>query len=206
MAVGTAVTVEMRGLGKFRNLIARVAKGMGARAELHQRYGIQAMNWVQRNFASEGALTGAPWAKLSPNTIVGRRKGGVGAKILRDTGQMSQSFVMDFSSEQARVGTAKEYALYHEKGTEPYEIRPKKAKLLAFPSAGGNPLGKAMKISERKYSAETPFAFAKVVHHPGLVPRPMLPTAANFRPILERVTINFLKELQARGETIGPED
>lgn len=204
MAVGNSLSVNIVGLAKFRSLLDRVAKGMGARSQLHQRYGIQAMNWVQRNFRSEGSLSGAPWKKLSPNTIIGRRQRGKGAKILRDTGQLANSFTMTFDANEAAVGTDKKYAPFHEHGgTRSYAIRPKRGKSLAFAHVAGRPLKKAMMISERKHAKGTPIMFSKGVIHPPLPKRKMLPTAANIMPQLVRTTINFLNELKRQGRTLG---
>lgn len=227
---GVPISINLRGLGRFRNLLDTVARGMGSggtgggggaatspsanRTVLHQRYGIRAMQWVDRNFQTEGGLlsTGR-WKRLSANTIIGRRNAfaihGAArvALILQNTagsGGLRGSFVMTFSSNEAKVGTAKTYAEFHEKGTTPYTIKPKTAKLLAFPHISGTPLAKAMTFPSvgRKFAKGTPIRYSKMVKHPGLTPRRMLPKAAEILPDLIKTTINFLKELKGRGQTL----
>lgn len=160
-------SVTLRGLGKVRNMFARIAKGASHRTELHMRYGIQALRWADKNFRDEGGLTGSPWAKLSPSTIARRRKGS--SRVLQDTGQLRQSYTMKFGEDNATVGTNKFYAVFHEKGVDPFEIR----------------------RGERVYK------------HPGLPVRRMLPTTKDMLPVLLKTTINYVKELEQRGESMG---
>lgn len=133
---GTQVSIDLRGLGRFRNLIGRMAKAGGNRAILHQRYGIETLKWVDKNFSSSGQLAGG-WAPLSPNTVAARRKGS--SLPLRNTGGLRQSFTMKFDANEARVGSPSKLAEYHHGGTglygpkkHSYLIYPKKAKALAF--------------------------------------------------------------------------
>ncbi len=79
--------------------------------------------WIGKNFESEGMLGGARWKSLSARTLAARRKNGRGAKILRDTGRLSQSFVAGRLENVFRkklisvtVGTQTQYAEQHEKG------------------------------------------------------------------------------------------
>ena len=197
---GVSIKIDLKGMREMRNLLRNYAQAIGGnRAELHMRYGIQAMNWIDRNFRAQGGLLATgPWAKLRPNTIAGRRKGS--SLILQDAGQMRQSFQMNFDSQRAVVGSADKKALWHEEGTKPYTIRPKTAKALAFPVAEG---GRAVTVAVRLKSAQSGtgkyrkgqnLAFAQEVHHPGLPARRMLPTERELLPQLIRTSINFLKE------------
>ena len=204
-----SVKLSLRGISRVRNLLSRYARAIGGnRAELHQRFGIQALNWIDRNFRSEGGqLTTGPWRKLSPNTIAGRRK--KSSKILQDRGAsgLKGSFTMQFDSTRATVGTATPYAPYHERGTRPYIIRPKTAKMLAFPVAGGGvPVTAAVRRRSNRfgsggYRRGQNLAFALEVHHPGLPMRRMLPKpgTGELVPELLRTTINFIGELKRRG-------
>ena len=81
------------------------------------------LHWIGKNFESEGMLGGARWKSLSARTLAGRRKKGVGAKILRDTGRLYQSFVagrpdnvFNRKRNSVTVGTQTQYAEQHEKG------------------------------------------------------------------------------------------
>ena len=80
---------------------------------------------INKQFTSEGAHFGSPWKPLAPSTLARRRKKGRGAKILRDTRRLEQSFVRGKPDSAFRrnrtlatvtVGTQTEYAEQHEKG------------------------------------------------------------------------------------------
>ncbi len=129
---GVSFEINLNKLHEMQNLLHNYAQAIGgSRAELHMRYGIQTLNWIDKNFRAQGGLLSTgPWAKLRPNTIAGRRKGS--SLALQDTGQLRQSYQMNFDGQEVVVGTANPIAPYHEFGTHPYEIRPKNAKALAF--------------------------------------------------------------------------
>ena len=202
---GVQFQVNLSQLKEMQNLLRNYAQSLGSnRAELHMRYGIQALNWVDRNFRAQGGLLSTgPWAKLKPNTIAGRRKGS--ALVLQDTGQLRQSYQMSFTNEQAVVGSADPKALWHGLGTKPYTIVPKNAKVLAFAIAQGGrkvPFAFSSTITRHTFKRGQMLAFAKEVHHPGLPARRMLPIEVELLPALLKTTINFLKELQAKGQLL----
>jgi phage virion morphogenesis protein len=61
---------------------------------------------IPRNFASESAPDGTPWALLSPVTIARReKKGQTPIQILRATGKMQAEIVSQASEEELRVGS-----------------------------------------------------------------------------------------------------
>ena len=198
---GIGIKVDIRGARAVANLMRRV-RGLvdDNRQELHLRWGIRTLNWVTRNFAAEGALTGAPWAKLSQNTIAGRRKGS--SRVLQNTAELKNSFTLNATSTEVSVGTEKEYALFHEFGTKgPYPITPKKpGGFLAFAHTLGTPLRKGTYLpsAERTFAKGTPFAFSKGVEHPGLPARRMLPKREEILPDILRTTVNYLNELKTR--------
>jgi phage gpG-like protein len=118
--------------------------------------GQRELKWINKNFKAHGIEK--PWKPLSKNTIASRRGGGGGAQPLRDTGRLAQSFVSVVKKPSVSVGTKNKIAIFHEKGTKPYTIRPKKAGgMLAFMTTRGP-------------------ALARVVNHPGLPKRQMLPS------------------------------
>ena len=201
---GVQFQVNLNQLAEMRNLLQNYAQSLGNRAELHMRYGVQALNWVDRNFRAQGGLLATgPWAKLRPNTVAARRRGS--SLVLQDTGQLRQSFQMNFNNEEVVVGSGDPKALWHQAGTHPYVIRPKNAKTLAFIVAqGGNkaPLNFSSTTTRKTFKKGTNLAFAKEVHHPGLPPRRMLPTEQELLPVLLRTTINYLKEMQAKGQIV----
>lgn len=206
MPDGIDMKVTVRGMREvqrmLRKLGASVARGVGT-TSLHARYAIIASQWIDRNFQQEGGLVGG-WRALRPNTIAGRRKRS--SRILQDTGLLRASFVPAWDEKAAVVGSAQKVSLWHEKGTKgspetPYPIRPKRpGGVLVFPVAAD---GRRVKFSfssiatKKTYKKGDMFAFAKLVMHPGLPRRIMLPEEADLMPALLRTTINYVKE-QAR--------
>jgi len=84
---------------------------------------------IEQGFRKQGLEKS--WQKLAPATVKGRRKRGVGAKILQDTGTLRQSFspgaqgsLYDVREDRAQVGTQTEYAGFHEFGTSHIPDRP----------------------------------------------------------------------------------
>ena len=162
MSVGLHLTVE-----ELKETAKEMEK-IGAKFALRdylKLIGNAVFGWVDKNFKTEGKAPGryAPWQKLKPNTIAGRRKGS--KKILQDTGRLRQSYVSKVhrSAQWVAIGTKDKRAQWHEYGTKPYRIYPKRKKLLKFSVVKNskNPSG---------------FAFARMVRHPGLPARPMLPS------------------------------
>ena len=141
------------------------------------------LSWVNKNFEGEGSMVGG-WVDLEPNTIAGRRKGS--SAILQDTGNLRDSFDYEISGDTVRIGTKVEYASYHEFGTGPYDIYPVHAKALAFMTAGG-------------------MVFAKVVHHPGLPQRRMLPDEKDMQEIAQTALDLLLQQVNLSAGSMTPQ-
>ena len=124
------------------------------------------LGWVNKNFKDAG--TEKKWRPLSPNTIASRRKGS--SRPLQNTGRLRQSFEFSLRGRTTvAVGTESQIAPFHHFGTRPYEIR-------------GNPL---------RFNTASGIVFAKIVHHPGLPARPLLPTKA----VAERIALRAVHAL-----------
>jgi len=91
--------------------------------------------------------------------------------------------------------------LWTDKGTKPHIIKPKRAKVLAFPS-GFAPKSKPNSLRAREGFSGGPTVFSKGVKHPGTKPR-------NFTPLIEkkygpkfRTAVNngFTRAAQASGQ------
>ena len=214
---GVSMDIHLNGLHEMQNLLHNYAQSIaGNRAELHMRYGTQALNWIDQNFRAQGGLLSTgPWAKLRPNTVAGRRKGT--SLVLQDSGPMRESYQMNFNGEQVVVGSADPKALWHGEGTKPYTIRPKKpGGVLAIPIAESLATPSRLKemgivktkasfssIATRKTFRKGGFVmFRKEVHHPGLPARRVLPRENELLPQLLKTTINFLHELQTKGQIL----
>lgn len=179
-------------------VIALQTDGGQSKSELHRRYGIQAMKWINENFRQEGGLleTGK-WQELTPNTIAGRRKNS--SRILQNTGLLRPSFDYEATSTEVRIGSPSKIALFHNEGTKgPYEILPRNKMALSFAVAqGGVRVGR--KLAQKSARTGTGHlrtginaVVVKKVIHPGLVARRMLPNEAELLPRLIKTTENWL--------------
>lgn len=229
MAIG--IRISLRGLQQtVSRLQALMLTGAGAgqsMTELHRRFGVQAIKWINENFQqSGGLLEDGPWQRLSENTIAGRRKGS--NKILMNNGLLRQSFNFQATSTEVRVGSASKVALFHEEGTEgPYEIKPRNKKSLAFPVSArfarfaqtttfnsGTGISRTRKRATRATRAAAlrsarfgtghiragqDIVHAAKVIHPGLVKRRMLPRESELMPRLIVTAENWIRGIGATG-------
>ena len=214
MPDGIDIKVQVKGMREVQRMLRRLAVSVsrgGGSTALHARYAIIASQWIDRNFQQQGGLVGG-WRALRPNTVAGRRKGS--SVILQNTGLLRASFVPAWDDKAAVVGSAQKVALWHEKGTKgspetPYPIRPKKpGGVLAFPVAAGTAgstvvpiLPKGFKkgdlIFGRKLKSRT-MMFRRMVMHPGLPRRRLLPQETDLMPQLLRTTISYLRAREQR--------
>ena len=150
MAVGTSVKFDAR---DAQRRLARLGTRLKSE-DILEGVANRVLAWVDENFRRRGIER--PWRPLSPNTIAARRKGS--SAPLQDTGRLKQSFTITRRAPRLiEVGTNVTYAEFHEEGTDPYTIRPRRASVLRFTTADG-------------------VRFARSVRHPGLPQRKMLPT------------------------------
>lgn len=232
MANAVEISIQVKGMRRMQTILGRIAKKATSRRDLHARWSILALNWINKNFQSEGGMVGG-WAPLSPNTLAGRGasyaenefgrlvrveklsatarrfanvvSGEGSGRILQNTGYLRSSFVPSWTSEQASVGSPLDIALYHEKGTKPYIIRPKKpGGSLRFAVATSTGIKTRTFKSGKKISvrfAKGNYVYAKEVHHPGLPARPMLPRANEPTLTVElmKAALGYLREQESIG-------
>lgn len=141
--------------------------------------------FVTQAFRTGGASTGRPWAPLRPNTLANPNRGGGSSMPLARTGALMQSFVTTQDDVSVTVGTKKQYASFHQFGTAPYTIRPVNKKALFFWTVGGN----AAPFEGRGNT------FARVVHHPGLPVRQMLPNEAQARRLAQETLRGYVDRI-----------
>lgn len=143
--------------------------------------------FVAEAFRTQGGSTGHAWRLLRPNTLANPKRGR-GAQVLRNTGALHQSFVAEVGSDRVTVGSNKFYAGFHQFGTRPYEIRPVNKRALFFWTVKGNAapyMGKGN-------------TFARVVRHPGLPARPMLPDESQTRMLAEQTLRGYVDRVLER--------
>jgi phage virion morphogenesis protein len=165
------ITITETGLRQVIDKLQKAMLAMDDKRELNRRIGREVLNWVHENFRREGALQGAPWRKLSRNTLIKKR----GSGILVNEGRLKESFHMTIGDDEVAVGTSDPLAPYHEFGTRPYTITAKRKKMLKFQTVGGT-------------------VFAKQVRHPGLPQRKMLPTEDAIKPYVVAVIQKWLRD------------
>jgi phage gpG-like protein len=144
--------------------------------------GIAHLFWINENFRAQGLEE--KWKPLARNTLANPRRGG-GAQILRNTGRLAMSFtsfgVRLNGEDSVSVGTEVPYAKYHEfGGSREYEIRPVHAKVLAFWTTSG-------------------MTFRKVVRHPPLARRPLLPSKSKAEEIAKKAVDTYV-EVQVKAD------
>ena len=124
-----------------------------------KRSGVHMMSSFDKNFKQEGRPQ--KWKPLQPNTVAARRK--QSSKILQDKGLLRMSVlsksgkgnIYRLTKDSLAMGSSLKIAPYHQRGTKPYVIRPKRKPLLRFKTTKG-------------------WVFARIVHHPGLPARPFV--------------------------------
>lgn len=83
---------------------------------------------TRQRFADKKAPDGTAWANLMPSTQA--QKGN--NNILVFSSNLEQSITHHADPYSVSVGTPESYGVYHQFGTDPYTIRPKNKKALAF--------------------------------------------------------------------------
>ncbi len=137
--------------GAAHKVFRRAVKHLDENSIL-QAIGLRHLKWINDNFRAGGL--DPKWKPLRPNTVAARR--GQGAQPLRDSGRLAQSFSHQIRGSTVSIGTQMAIADYHHFGTKPYTIRPRAGRFLKFNTVQG-------------------VRFARIVHHPGLPKRPLLP-------------------------------
>ena len=108
---------------------------------------------VEDRFDRKVGPSGRPWKRLKPSTKASKRNKN---RILIEKGRMAESLGRNVGSNYVDVGFSDRKAVWHQFGTKPYRIVPKRKRALAFTGANGK-------------RVVTTF-----VNHPGLPARPML--------------------------------
>ncbi len=83
--------------------------------------GAVTLRWIDKNFRSEGALTGQRWAPLTAGTIRRRRKGKNKnfkgrIKILQDVGHLKRNWKVLATADKVIVESQMPYARQHHEG------------------------------------------------------------------------------------------
>lgn len=170
MAAGVRIDLALDDAALRRSLAEFVRRGSDLRPALDE-IGQRLAASTLRRFETERDPEGRPW----PPSARAKAEGG---QTLSDTGRLRASITHVVGRDSVSVGTNVVYAAIHQFGgqTGPRVIRPRRAKALAFPGAGGE------------------IVFRRSVRHPGSrVPRrAFLGLDGNDRRGVERVFGRYL--------------
>lgn len=128
--------------------------------ELMLDIGEELKDSTQGRFKTGTAPDGTPWLPL---------RDGSGRRPLLDTGGMRDDISPEVGPDWVEIRAGAKQARWHQEGTDPYVILPKKGKALAF---GG--------LVRRK------------VNHPGLPARPFIGVSEEDEDLINRLTIAWL--------------
>lgn len=104
---GEPVSVDVRDLTQA---LYELKKAGGRLPDLMPVVAEMLVSAVQEQFETEGQ---GKWPPLKPSTLKKRRGGGVGAKILQDTGIFAGSITPDYGPNFAEAYTNVPYAIFH---------------------------------------------------------------------------------------------
>lgn len=149
---------------RLNEVIKRMEARQNLKDQTKVRMGNIGVSGIKSNFEGNNPLG---WAALSPNTIAKKKS----SRILFDKGHMKNSIFFRIISDGLEFFTRDKKAPWHQFGTGPYEIRPKKKKALAFTTTIG-------------------LVITRFVKHPGLKARPFMVLRPEiieqmFRPLKE---------------------
>jgi len=71
---GISIKTEVKGIPQLTRVLNVLTRKIQSRTDLNARWAVLTLNWINRNFATEGGMVGG-WKPLSPNTLAARRSG-----------------------------------------------------------------------------------------------------------------------------------
>ena len=117
--------LKYRGISALRDRLRRLERRVEDPRDVMAVIGADLMERVEEGFENEHDPYGQPWKPLAPATLKRRRAGGVGAKILQDTGVMRRSLNYRVAGRNAvAVGFSDKKAPWHQDGTDRIPARP----------------------------------------------------------------------------------
>ena len=146
--------------------LRRVSKRLDDLRPVFEDIGEYIEGTVENRFTRMVGPDGRPWKRLKKSTIAAKRNK---SRILIEDGHMAESLGRNVHNDRLEVGFSDRKAVWHQFGTKPYTIRPKRKRVLAF--VGAN--------SKR--------VFTTFVNHPGLPARPMLGINRKDRGAINRI-------------------
>lgn len=128
--MGAAVRITGAGFDPFQLVLESWENRLDDSEPVFQAMADQFGKTMKTKFAKEGAHGGARWAPLSPGYAAWKQRAYPGKPILQLTGLLHESLIKrpfgveEVWSKGMVVGTAVEYAKYHQNGTDQMPARP----------------------------------------------------------------------------------
>jgi phage virion morphogenesis protein len=134
---------------------------------------------TQRRFATSTAPSGIPWAPL---------RDGSGRRPLLKSGTLRDQIVPAHGKDYAEIVATSAYARWHQEGTKPFVILPKKGKALSF--------GPRMSlISGPSKGRVVGSITVRKVNHPGLPARPFIGLSDQDYVDIRKIAGAYLEDL-----------
>jgi len=201
------IKFKVKGHKELNRKLSVITRHMKRPKPLYQSFGLVVLKWIKLNYRSGGGkLSTGKWKKLTELTRQGRRKRSNVPML--NTGHLLRQWTSKSTNRFVRIGNPSDVALFHEKGTDPYDIFPVKKKFLWFgvtpaQRTRGQKLGGHLKHVAGKFPSKfgkgkTPGVFSRGVHHPGLPVRRQLPNEMEIMPDLIKVADVWLKKIIKR--------
>ena len=153
----------------FGELLRRSADLTGLMADI----GEALLESTQERFTTGIAPDGTAWAPL---------RDGSGRTPLLDTGTMRDQIYPSHGQDWVELTATAKQAGWHQEGTDPYEIRPKNGKALAF----------GPRVSNVKTRKEGAAHVVAKVNHPGLPARPFMGLSADDEQAIDALAVAWL--------------
>ena len=138
------IRIALQGMGALPELSSRMARARVRLANfraLHRSSGRALLNWIGRNFESEGRLGSGGsggWPPLSQSTLSARRREGRGGSMLVVSGRLKKGTNIETDADNARVFNAVPYAANHQFGLgvprRPFFPGPRQSRVIVQPA------------------------------------------------------------------------
>jgi phage virion morphogenesis protein len=163
------LTVAGSGFSRFDDLAKKLKSFDAPLAEIGAYLEFKAKN----RFRLEQAPDGTKWAPLAPSTLANKKRLGKSTRILSSDGGLAASIAFRVVGNAVVVKPSMDYAIFHQLGTTPYTIRPKKKATLSFYTADG-------------------WRSSKSINHPGLKPRPFMGFEPGDAAKISQILVGYL--------------
>ena len=119
--------ITIKGINPVKTRMEKNRKRLTKNRVAYQKAVIVIDRWIQKNFESEGSLTGKPWPELAESTVMNlSKRRSKGHKVLHgDTGDLKSNWKHWFTTSRAVVRSKTPYAIYHD-SDEPRTVLPRR--------------------------------------------------------------------------------